>query len=356
MARGKIKKEQIDTEGAGNIATDIEVGQMISGSFAQFEWQSPVIAKQNTPPESPAVGDRYIVGTSPGGAWYEHDNEITYYDGSAWQFNVPSAGWICWIMDVGAIFFYKYFNGKFWHLLGMIDGNLYVNYDGPPPNGKGYVYFYSGGSPTGQRLEWDPNALLYPGGAFFLSGHCEIGGDLNIVGNVDCQGNILVRWQGGEGDSFVYFYDGGVATSKYLKWADANDRFEFNDDLYVAGNIIASGSIGGGIFCKGGTLYKSDGIANAALNIIVWRAPFACTVTNVRGYRVGGTGATINARLNGSSNHLASALSLTSADTWMDGGAVQNIAFAAGDKLEIMVVSTAGTVTQLAIQIDFTKP
>lgn len=94
----------------------------------------------------------------------------------------------------------------------------------------------------------------------------------------------------------------------------------------------------------------------AAINVIIWRAPFACTVTNVRGYRVGGTGATINARLNGASNHLASDLSLTSADTWMDGGAVQNTAYAAGDKLEIMVVTLAGSPTQVGVQVDFTRP
>ena len=105
---------------------------------------------------------------------------------------------------------------------------------------------------------------------------------------------------------------------------------------------------------RGGTLYNSAGVV--AVNLIVWRAPYACTVTNVRGYRVGGTGATVNARLNGASNHLSSALSLTSADTWADGGAVQNAAYATGDKLEIMVVSVTGTVTQVAIQVDFTRP
>lgn len=88
----------------------------------------------------------------------------------------------------------------------------------------------------------------------------------------------------------------------------------------------------------------------------MWYAPFACTVTNVRGYRVGGTGATVNARRNGTSNHLASALSLTGTDAWSDGGAVQNTAYASGDKLEIIVVSVTGTVTQLGIQVDFTKP
>ena len=106
---------------------------------------------------------------------------------------------------------------------------------------------------------------------------------------------------------------------------------------------------------RGGTLYKADGIANEALNIIVWRASFACVVKYVKGYRVGGTGATVNARKNGTLNLLASALSLTSANEWMDGGAVQNENFAAGDKLEIMIVGTAGVVTQLAIQVDFVR-
>lgn len=110
------------------------------------------------------------------------------------------------------------------------------------------------------------------------------------------------------------------------------------------------------VFTKGGTLVNIAGIPNAALNVITWLAPYACTVTAVKGYRVGGTGATINARKNASLNHLASSLSLTSADTWMDGGSVQNTAYATNDKLEIMIVSTAGTVTQIGIQVNYTTP
>ncbi len=109
-------------------------------------------------------------------------------------------------------------------------------------------------------------------------------------------------------------------------------------------------SFTGMVFSRGATVLNP-----AVQNTIVWRAPFACTVTNVRGYRVGGTGATINARRNGTDNHLASALSLTSADTWQDGGAVQNTAYAAGDKMEIMVVTVAGSPTQVAIQVDLTR-
>jgi hypothetical protein len=37
----------------------------------------------------------------------------------------------------------------------------------------------------------------------------------------------------------------------------------------------------------------------------------------------------------------------------MDGGAVQNTAYIAGDKLEIMIVTVAGSPTQIAVQIDF---
>jgi hypothetical protein len=108
---------------------------------------------------------------------------------------------------------------------------------------------------------------------------------------------------------------------------------------------------------KGGTVYNSAGIPNAALNVISWRAPFACTVTRIWGYRTGGTGATVNARRNaGGTAHLSSALSLSSADTWIDGGASYNdVTYAVGDKMEIMIVSTAGTVTQLAVEVYFTR-
>ena len=125
-------------------------------------------------------------------------------------------------------------------------------------------------------------------------------------------------------------------------------------DLFI-GDGTVNRFAGSPNFSRGGTLYKADGIANAALNIVVWRTSFACVVKYVKGYRVGGTGATVNARKNGTLNLLASALSLTSADEWMDGGAVQNENFAVGDKLEIMIVSTAGAVTQLAIQVDFVR-
>jgi len=126
-----------------------------------------------------------------------------------------------------------------------------------------------------------------------------------------------------------------------------NNRFKFSSNSGDWQDIFR--------FERGGIVVNSNGLT-AAINIIAWEAPFACTVTAIRGYRVGGTGATVNARKNGSSNHLASNLSLTSANTWMDGGSVQNEVYAVGDKLEIMVVTVTGSPTQVGVQLNFVRP
>ncbi len=86
----------------------------------------------------------------------------------------------------------------------------------------------------------------------------------------------------------------------------------------------------------------------------VWIAPFPCVVTAVKAVRADGTAATINARKNGASNHLASALSLTGT-AWLDGGAVQNAAYVAGDHLQVSFVTLTG-VTLGAIQVNFRRP
>ncbi len=51
------------------------------------------------PPGSPADGARYIVGTSPTGAWSGHAGNIAAYQDGAWMFYAPVEGWIAWIGD-----------------------------------------------------------------------------------------------------------------------------------------------------------------------------------------------------------------------------------------------------------------
>ncbi len=174
----------------------------------------------------------------------------------------------------------------------------------------------------------------------------------NLQFGSDAQGDIAVRGASAYGrlalvtKGHLLVGSGTTATNQAV---GADGRFFLADSSASTGVAWTAVS-----FSRGGTLLNADGVATG--NIIVWRAPFACTMSALKGYRVGGSGATVNARKNGSSNHLSSDLSLTSADTWTDGGAVQNTAYSAGDKLEIMVVSATGSPTQISIQADFTRP
>lgn len=101
-------------------------------------------------------------------------------------------------------------------------------------------------------------------------------------------------------------------------------------------------------FSRGITL-----IDPAVSNIVIWQAAFDCTVTKVSALRLGGIGATINARKNGSSTFLVTDLSVSTSGNWMSGEALQNTSVALGDSLEIMVTGLSGNPSQIAIQINF---
>lgn len=111
------------------------------------------------------------------------------------------------------------------------------------------------------------------------------------------------------------------------------------------------------VFSRGGVFYDATGIAGVMAqnqNLMVWRAPFACTVQSVHGYRVGGDGAWLNARKNGIGTILTSSLT-SSADTWASITTVQSSSFVTGDKLEIMLVTSSNYPTQSAVQVDFLR-
>lgn len=153
----------------------------------------------------------------------------------------------------------------------------------------------------------------------------------------------------------VHVFSQGTQVEGWRRHGDSNNRYQI--ELLTAGPKFSYGT-GGSAPTNLFTPTRGGSVLNptAAVNVYVWRAPFPCTVTNVRGIRRGGTGATVNARRNGSSNHLSSAVSLSSADTWTDGGSVQNTAYAVGDSLEIMVVSVTGSPTEVGVQVEFTRP
>lgn len=68
--------------------------------------QLSVASITNTPPGSPTDGDRYIVGSSPTGAWAGHAHEVATYIGTAWVFLAPISGWIAFVRSVGELYLY----------------------------------------------------------------------------------------------------------------------------------------------------------------------------------------------------------------------------------------------------------
>ena len=60
-----------------------------------------------TPPGSPANGDRYIVASSPTGAWAGKASQIAVRIEGAWTFVVPKIGWTCFIEDESVLSAYK---------------------------------------------------------------------------------------------------------------------------------------------------------------------------------------------------------------------------------------------------------
>lgn len=51
----------------------------------------------DTPPGSPANGDRYIVGSAPTGAWSGQAGKVTLWIDGSWRFYTPATGWLAWV-------------------------------------------------------------------------------------------------------------------------------------------------------------------------------------------------------------------------------------------------------------------
>ena len=60
----------------------------------------------DTPPGSPALGDAYIVGQTPSGAWSTHTEKYAQYNGSAWEFTTPVSGMRVRLATTGEYYVY----------------------------------------------------------------------------------------------------------------------------------------------------------------------------------------------------------------------------------------------------------
>ncbi len=65
----------------------------------------------STPPGSPDVDMRYIVGPAPTGAWSGKANQVTRWDGASWRFHAPQPGWLAFVLDENGLVAW---NGAAW--------------------------------------------------------------------------------------------------------------------------------------------------------------------------------------------------------------------------------------------------
>jgi len=105
IVQGNIERATETTSGYIQLATDSEVQTGTDNEKAVTSLKlanylslvigsttvdlGVVISKTNTPPGSPVIGDRYLVGTSPTGVWVGNSNKIATWNGASYTYVTP---------------------------------------------------------------------------------------------------------------------------------------------------------------------------------------------------------------------------------------------------------------------------
>ena len=110
MAGQKITTLPTPTAGS-EPATKEFVESLVQG----LDWQQSVLGELDTPPGTPAEGDRYLVIATATGDWVGRENDIAEWNGTSWDFTTPNTGFAVWIEDTTI---QKVFNGSAWVFFG----------------------------------------------------------------------------------------------------------------------------------------------------------------------------------------------------------------------------------------------
>ncbi|GAI13398.1 unnamed protein product, partial [marine sediment metagenome] len=110
MAGQKITSLPTPTTG-NEPATADYVDSKVQG----LDWQQSVLGELDTPPGTPAEGDRYLVIATAADAWVGHEDDIAEWNGTSWDFTTPNTGFAVWIEDTTV---QKVWNGTAWVRLG----------------------------------------------------------------------------------------------------------------------------------------------------------------------------------------------------------------------------------------------
>ncbi|MDO6586875.1 DUF2793 domain-containing protein [Salipiger sp. 1_MG-2023] len=203
-----------------------------------------------TPPASPVSGESHALGTGATGVWTGHDNEIASWDGTAWTFLEPRAGWCAFGLAEAEM---RTWSGSVWRplasgastfsMLGInatadATNRLSVSADATLLNNAGadhrLVLNKAGGTDTA--------SLLYQSG---WTGHAEMGltGDSSFHLKVSADGSV---WT----EALVIDAASGLASGAAVQ-STATDitpgRLARADYAYGRGNLVGTVAQSGGI-------------------------------------------------------------------------------------------------------------
>lgn len=169
------------------------------------------------PPGSPANGDRYIVATSPSGAWTGHAGKIAAWQDGAWAFYIPREGWLAWVADQDQLY--------------VFDGATWVPFAGAGSGGaistpQGRLTLTTGVAITisdvtgATAIRYTPAAgqsvPLYDGSTFLMR---DTGGELSLALDAD-SGHTNYHASGKTYDLFAFDDAGTVRLGSGPKWDD----------------------------------------------------------------------------------------------------------------------------------------
>jgi hypothetical protein len=85
--------------------------------------QMSVLSIANSPPGSPADGDRHIVGSSPTGVYAGRAEQIAYFVAGTfneWRFETPKAGWLAYVEALDKYYYFPAGSPAAWTVTAII--------------------------------------------------------------------------------------------------------------------------------------------------------------------------------------------------------------------------------------------
>ncbi len=209
-----------------------------------FAWQEPVADELLNPTGlTPSKGDRYLINGVGAGTWVGHDNQIAWYDGSAWLFDTPGEGWRCFVQDLDRLFYY---DGASW-TDQLIVGDLTIHGDIDTPNQSDWTLkdnvadaltFITNGM-VGDLLNFDTTdgaEVLSTDAIFEANGIVDINNDITL----ETQATAIDLKQ--NESSAISFDTTSLAGILSIDTTSGSERVKMANDCLIVGDLIVQGT------------------------------------------------------------------------------------------------------------------